>query len=66
LHAYETWCFLEIVYRFVSKSLCWNMGMVSAKHEVDKQDFSNVTIEILDIAFSVRIRELLHSRQLDR
>ena len=40
--------------------------MVSAKHEVDKQDFSNVTIEILDIAFSVRIRELLHSRQLDR
>jgi hypothetical protein len=39
--------------------------MVSTKHIAEKQDFSNITIDILDIVFPAWIRALINSPQLD-
>jgi hypothetical protein len=53
--------FSEIVYRALSKSLCWNKGIVPAKHEAEKQDFSNIDIDILDIFSNTSIGALINS-----
>jgi hypothetical protein len=39
--------------------------MVSVKHKAEKQDFSNIDIDILDIVSNASIGALINSPQLD-
>jgi hypothetical protein len=50
--------------RTTSKSLFQNKGMVSAKHEAEKPDFSNIVIEILDVVSLMRLRAPIANPQI--